>query len=118
MRRRLTRIATCLAVILCVAGVPAPARATTIDPLIWEQLVLDAGFVGVVECETAGGIVAGYRVVESWKGAPVGTRFKMRLAINFWGPQFRKGARCVCSRRSRGSTSAAPTTTWARAARS
>ena len=88
MRRRLTRIATCLAVILCVAGVRPPARATTIDPLIWEQLVLDAGFVGIVECETAGGIVAGYRVVESWKGVPVGTRFKMRMAINYWGPQF------------------------------
>ncbi|HEX6184812.1 MAG TPA: hypothetical protein VFZ44_13085 [Pyrinomonadaceae bacterium] len=88
MRRRLIRIATCLAVILCFAGGRAPARATTIDPLIWEQLVLDAGFVGVVECETAGGIVAGYRVVESWKGAPVGTRFKMRMAINYWGPQF------------------------------
>jgi hypothetical protein len=88
MRRRLRRIATCLAVILCVAGVRPPARATTIDPLIWEQLVLDAGFVGIVECETAGGIVAGYRVVESWKGVPVGTRFKMRMAINYWGPQF------------------------------
>lgn len=88
MRRRLFRLAACAAVALSVAGALSPARATTIDPLIWEQLVLDAGFVGVVECETAGGIVAGYRVVESWKGAPAGTRFRIRMGINFWGPQF------------------------------
>jgi hypothetical protein len=44
-------------------------RATTIDPLIWEQMVADASFVGIVECETAGGIVARYRVIESWKGS-------------------------------------------------
>jgi hypothetical protein len=37
----------------------------------------------------AGGIVAGYKVVESWKGGmPVGTRFTLRVAINYWGPQF------------------------------
>ena len=88
MRRRLRRLAACAAAALCFAAAAGPARATTIDPLIWEQLVADAGFVGVVECETAGGIVAGYRVVESWKGAPAGARFRIRMAVNFWGPQF------------------------------
>lgn len=89
MLKRLLRTAACAAAVLCAAGaLTAPARATTIDPLIWEQLVADAGFVGVVECETAGGIVAGYRVVESWKGAPAGTRFRVRMAVNYWGPQF------------------------------
>lgn len=88
MRRRFLRLAACAAAVLFVAGALRPARATTIDPLLWEQLVLDAGFVGVVECEAAGGIVAGYRVVESWKGAPVGTHIRVRMEINFWGPQF------------------------------
>lgn len=88
MRRRFLRLAACAAAVLFVAGALRPARATTIDPLIWEQLVLDAGFVGVVECDTAGGVVAGYRVIESWKGVPVGTRFRIRMAINYWGPQF------------------------------
>lgn len=64
------------------------ARATTIDPLTLEQLVSGASFVGVVECETAGGIVAGYRVVESWKGTPVGTQFYLKTPVNYWEPQF------------------------------
>ncbi len=35
-----------------------PVQATRIDPLTWEELVLQADFVGVVECVVAGGIVA------------------------------------------------------------
>lgn len=65
-----------------------PASATTIDPLTLEQLVSQASFVGVVECETAGGIVAQYRVIESWKGAFVGTRFSLKIPVDFWEPQF------------------------------
>ena len=41
------------------------ASATTIDPLLFEELVLGADFVGVIECEEAGGIVAAYRLIES-----------------------------------------------------
>lgn len=63
-------------------------KATTIDPLIWQQMVAEAEFVGVVECIQAGGIVARYRVIESWKGPKVGTEFNVRTAINYWGPQF------------------------------
>jgi hypothetical protein len=74
--------------LLFVLSLPESAKATTIDPLIWEQLVADADFIGIVECETAGGIVAEYKVIESWKGAPVGTKLSVRMAINFWGPQF------------------------------
>lgn len=74
--------------LLFVLSLSKSAEATTIDPLIWEQLVADADFVGIVECETAGGIVAEYKVVESWKGAPAGTKLSVRMAINFWGPQF------------------------------
>lgn len=66
----------------------SPARATTIDPLTLEQLASGASFVGVIECETAGGIVARYRVVESWKGVPVGTQFSLRTPVNYWEPQF------------------------------
>jgi hypothetical protein len=45
---------------------PWTASATTIDPLLFEELLLRADFVGIVECEQAGGIVAAYSVVESW----------------------------------------------------
>jgi hypothetical protein len=62
--------------------------ATTIDPLLWEQLVNGADFVGIVECTAAGGIVARYRVVESWKGPPVGSELTIRVPPNYWGPQF------------------------------
>src|SRR5690349_6845760 len=67
---------------------PAPAPATTIDPLLFEELVLGADFVGVVECRTAGGVVAEYTVVESWKGPKAGTRVTIRVAVNYWEPQF------------------------------
>jgi hypothetical protein len=67
---------------------PAPASATTIDPLLFEELVLGADLVGVVECRTAGGIVAEYTVVESWKGPKAGTRVTIRTAVNYWEPQF------------------------------
>ena len=44
------------------------ADATSIDPLIWQQLALHADFIGIVECDAAGGIVARYRIIETWKG--------------------------------------------------
>lgn len=65
------------------------ASTTTIDPLTWEQLVLKADFVGVVECDMAGGIVAGYKVIECWKGdIPPGTSVRIGDAVNYWEPQF------------------------------
>jgi hypothetical protein len=65
------------------------ARATTIDPLLWQQLVEDAAFVGVVECDQAGGIVARYRVVETWKGAAKpGDAVAIKTAVNIWGPRY------------------------------
>lgn len=67
---------------------PEPVNATTIDPLTFEELVLGADLVGVVECVTAGGIVAEYTVVESWKGPKRGTRLCIRAAVNYWEPQF------------------------------
>lgn len=71
-----------------LSGSFAPVRATTIDPLTLEQMVSGASFVGIIECETAGGIVAEYRVIESWKGMPVGTRFRLKTPFNYWEPQF------------------------------
>lgn len=66
------------------------ARATTIDPLTWEQLVLGADFVGVVECTQAGGIVARYRVMANWghSGPAVGEEISIQVAVNYYEPQF------------------------------
>jgi hypothetical protein len=76
----------------CVAGAallwPGRAAATTIDPIPFEELILGADFVGVVECVQAGGIVAEYKVVESWKGPKEGTRVSIRVAVNYWEPQY------------------------------
>jgi hypothetical protein len=69
-------------------GAVLQIKATTVDPLTWEQLVSGADFVGIVECQTAGGIVAKYTVVESWKGPAAGTAFSMAVAVNYWEPQF------------------------------
>ena len=82
------RFSCFLLLLALLVGFLVPARATTIDPLTLEQLVGRADFVGIVECETAGGIVANYRVIESWKGVPAGTRFGLKTPVNYWEPQF------------------------------
>jgi hypothetical protein len=54
-----------------------------------EELAVNADFIGVVECTTAGGIVARYKVVESWKGSSAaGDEISIRVAPDYWGPQF------------------------------
>ncbi len=80
---RSLRLCSGLCVFLC-----GTLLATTIDPLLWEQLVDGADFVGIVECTTAGGIVARYRVVESWKGPPSGSELTIRVRYDYWGTQF------------------------------
>lgn len=80
-----------IAVTIGVVGAlfpPAIASATSIRRLPWEQLIARADFVGVVRCEVAGGIVAKYRVVESFKGPPAGTPLAIRMGVNYWEPQF------------------------------
>ena len=86
MNRPLFRLLGLAALLCCLQF--QPALATTIDPLTWEQFAADADFMGIVECQTAGGIVAQYRVIESWKGAPAGTTISIRVAVNYWEPQF------------------------------
>ena len=71
-----------------IAFVPT-TRATTVDPMLWEQLVTSADFVGVVECRVSGGIVAKYKVIETWKGTPKKNQtVSIRVAVNYWEPQF------------------------------
>ena len=54
-------------------------RSTTIDPYTFEELVEGADLVGIVECTQAGGIVARYRVVETWKGRDPGKEITIRV---------------------------------------
>lgn len=65
-----------------------PPLAHTIDRMTWTELVAGADLVAIVECTVAGGIVAEYRVVRSWKGPPSGTIVRIRMAYHFQGPQF------------------------------
>ncbi len=63
--------------------------ATTIDPLLWQQLADQADLIGVVECVTAGGNVARYRVTEVWKGGVrVGDVVSIRIATDYWEPRY------------------------------
>ncbi len=71
--------------LLCAA---TPARGTTIDPLPWELMLLQADMVAEVQCVEAGGIVARYKVLRSWRGPAAGSQVKIRVAVNYWGPQF------------------------------
>ena len=61
---------------------PREATATTVMPPDAQEILEDAGFVGVVECEEAGCIVATFKVVESWFGPPAGTQFRIRFWVN------------------------------------
>lgn len=62
--------------------------ATTYILPTWEESATTSEFVGVVECIVAGGIVARYRVVDSWKGAAVGTELNIAQHVDPYGPQF------------------------------
>ncbi|MCC6572668.1 MAG: hypothetical protein IT462_02655 [Planctomycetes bacterium] len=64
------------------------ADAHTIDPIPTEKLLHDADFVGIVECTKAGGIVAEYKVVQSWRGPKAGDTVRIKIAANYWGPQY------------------------------
>ena len=67
---RASRVVVSFCVVLVLLGWPgSSAGLTFVDPMTWEQLILKADFVGVVQCEVAGGIVARYKVLETWKGA-------------------------------------------------
>jgi hypothetical protein len=79
-------VLSCLLVIVGLHTRSADATIVQFKP--FERLVLDADFVGVVECEEAGGIVARYKVIESWKGPKAGERVSIRMATNYWGQQF------------------------------
>ncbi len=64
----------------------------------WEELCESCEFVGVVEVQTAGVMVAGWRVVEVWKGRPrVGDTFRGRLPCSNPGaiPRVMHGERAV-----------------------
>lgn len=50
--------------------------------------MLGADLVAVVECTTAGGIVAKYRVIESFRGPKGGSEVSLRIAVDYWEPQF------------------------------
>lgn len=76
------------AALLSAALMVGQGFATTIDPLTWEELVTGADILAVVECETAGGIVAKYEVIDSWKGPETGQDVLIRTAVNAWDPQF------------------------------
>ncbi len=84
----MTKVLATLITTILFATLCAPARATTIDPLSWELLILQADLVAEVQCETAGGIVARYKVLRSWRGPAPGSKVSIRVAVNYWEPQF------------------------------
>ena len=84
----MNKVLTTLITIIAFVTLAAPASATTIDPLSWELLILQADLVAEVQCESAGGIVARYKVVRSWRGPAAGSKVSIRVAVNYWGPQF------------------------------
>ena len=87
MRSRVTALLTSVFVMLSCLSTP-PLSATSITPLTWEELVLRSDFVGVVECIQAGGIVARYKVVESWLGPPKGTEMLVAIEPDPMGYSF------------------------------
>lgn len=60
---------------MCLASAAACNGQVMFPP--WQCAVAEAKFIGIAECVVAGGIAADYRVVESWKGPPAGTRLRI-----------------------------------------
>lgn len=74
---------------LLVVGLLArDASATSIVWRTWEEIVRDSDFVGLVECQVAGGLVAKFKVIEAWKGKPEREEVFLRMSENYWMPQF------------------------------
>lgn len=65
---------------------PSSSLATTVLPWPWPYQVAHAGFIGLVRCEVGGLISAKYRVIESWKGPPVGSLLTIDQTLDFWSP--------------------------------
>lgn len=56
----------------------APAHSLSIDPSTWQEIVHYSDLVAIVECVTAGIIVAEYEIIEVWKGdASVGDEIRL-----------------------------------------
>lgn len=70
-----------------------PITANTVEakiaPIPLAEQVAKADFVGIVECGTAGAIVARYKVIESCRGAKAGEFINIRTFVRYPGPQFR-----------------------------
>jgi hypothetical protein len=64
------------------------ADASSIIVPSWQVQVADAGFIGIADCVVAGGIVARYRVVESWKGPPKGSELLIGQRVDNFGSQY------------------------------
>jgi len=84
---RLLRQLAIACAVLCGLVIPSSPQASHISSP-WEDYVLRADFVGIVECTTAGGIVARYRVIESWKGPAAGTEMTIRSETSSSGDHF------------------------------
>ncbi len=74
--------------LLTALSLQGRSLATSYNLPTWEHLAETSEFIGLVECVTAGGIVARYRVTESWKGAAVGTEMNISQHVDVFEPQF------------------------------
>ena len=84
-----SKAARAAALVACISVWSTSTGATTIDPWTWDQLVLMADFVGVVECTTSGGIYAEYSIVETLKGdRRPGESIVIRVQPNQYEPQY------------------------------
>lgn len=73
---------------LIVFGSPSPVPATVSITSTWEDSVANSDFIGVVECVVPGGVVATYKVIETWKGDPRRNEFvTLGAAFDSWKPE-------------------------------
>jgi hypothetical protein len=79
---------TFLAALLVIGLLSNPSSANKGVFASLEERLLFSDFVGIVECQTAGGIVAKYRVVESFRGSKAGSDLTIAMDINFWATQY------------------------------
>jgi hypothetical protein len=77
-------VVVALAALLLVLGHAPFTTAGKPKPMTFEELVRRADFVGLVECEASGVLIAKYKVIASWRGPKAGERLTIRSDLYYF----------------------------------
>jgi hypothetical protein len=83
MPRRFVVVAALAALLLLLGHTPSTTAGKPAQ-MTFEELVRRADFVGLVECEASGVLVAKYKVIASWRGPKAGERLTIGSDVYYF----------------------------------